>query len=349
MEGKMKAVALHAIKDLRYEDVNIPTIGADDVLVKVKYVGICGSDMPRAMVSGAYHYPTITGHEFSGQVVEIGNNVDDIKVGERVTVAPLIPCGECEFCKKGNFALCETYEFLGSRNDGGFAEYVRVPKENILILPEDLDYETAAGIEPASISYQAMSKTGIKVGDTVAVVGCGPIGQFAIQWAKIFGASKVIAVDVLEDKLKLAKELGADIVVNSKECNAVEKVLEITNGGVEAVVETAGMKITEEQSVLMCRKLGKVVFLGISHDELRFSEKTFDRIMRGEIALQGSWNSYAAPFPGIAWRATLDFMEKGQIVFKPMISHKIKLEELPGYFHKMFNKEINYNKVLVEI
>ncbi len=305
--------------------------------------------MPRAMVSGAYHYPTITGHEFSGEVVEIGNNVDDIKVGERIAVAPLIPCGECEFCKKGNFALCETYEFLGSRNDGGFAEYVRVPKENVLILPEDLDYETAAGIEPASISYQAMSKTGIKVGDTVAVVGCGPIGQFAIQWAKIFGASKVIAVDVLEDKLNLAKELGADIIINSKECNAVEKVLEITNGGVEAVVETAGMKITEEQSVLMCRKLGKVVFLGISHDELRFSEKTFDRIMRGEITLQGSWNSYAAPFPGIAWRTTLDFMEKGQIVFKPMVSHKIKLEELPGYFHKMFNKEINYNKVLVEI
>ncbi len=148
-----------------------------------------------------------------------------------------------------------------------------MPKENVLILPEDLDYETAAGIEPASISYQAMSKTGIKVGDTVAVVGCGPIGQFAIQWAKIFGASKVIAVDVLEDKLNLAKELGADIIVNSKECNAVEKVLEITNGGVEAVVETAGIKLTQEQAVLMCRKRGKVVFLGISHDELRFSEK----------------------------------------------------------------------------
>lgn len=349
MEGKMKAVALHAIKDLRYEDVDIPKIGEDDVLVKVKYVGICGSDMPRAMVSGAYHYPTITGHEFSGEVAELGDNVENLKVGQKVTVAPLIPCGTCEFCKKGEFALCETYQFLGSRNDGGFAEYVRVPKANILPIPEGLDLETAAGIEPASISYQAVSKTNIKVGDTVAVVGCGPIGQFAIQWAKIFGASKVIAVDVLEDKLQLAKELGADVIVNSKECNAVEKVLEITNGGVQAVIETAGIKFTEEQSVLMCRKHGRVIYLGISHDELRFSAKTLDRIMRGEIIIQGSWNSYSAPFPGIAWSATLDFMKKGQIVFKPMISHRIKLEELPEYFFKMFNKEINYNKVLVEI
>ncbi len=111
MEGKMKAVALHAIKDLRYEEVDIPTIGENDVLVRVKYVGICGSDMPRAMVSGAYHYPTITGHEFSGEVVEIGNNVKDIKVGERIAVAPLIPCGECEFCKKATLLYVKLMNF----------------------------------------------------------------------------------------------------------------------------------------------------------------------------------------------------------------------------------------------
>lgn len=349
MPKTMKAAVIHALKDIRCEQVPIPAIGADDVLVKVKYAGICGSDLPRAMISGARKYPLILGHEFSGEVVRCGAAVTDIAVGSRVAAAPLIPCGDCEYCRAGNYGLCEQYNIIGTGSNGAFAEYVRVPAAHIVKLPAELDFETAAGIEPATISYHGLDLAAIKPGDTVVVMGCGPIGQLALQWAKIFGAGTVIVVDIFPEKLALAKQLGADIVINGKEVDPVVAIRELTGSGAQVIVETAGSKFTQQQALLAAKKHGVIVFLGISHSELTLTEKAVDAILRGELTIKGSWNSYSAPYPGRAWDATVTFMAQGRLLFKPMVSHKITLEEVGTYLADMAERRIYFNKVLVEI
>ncbi|WP_088052447.1 galactitol-1-phosphate 5-dehydrogenase [Virgibacillus dakarensis] len=347
MEGKMKAAVLHGLGDIRAETVEIPQINDQEVLIKVKYCGICGSDVPRSMISGARKYPLILGHEFTGELVEVGADVDNLKSGDRVVVAPLIPCGECQHCKAGDYGLCDNYNIIGTGSNGAFAEYVKAPKNHVLSIDDSLEFEIAAGIEPATIGYHGLQKANIQPGETVVVMGCGPIGQLTLQWANVFGASTVIAVDIIGEKLELAKELGADITINSKEVDAVQKIKEITGGGAAVVAETAGSVITQQQAVLVAKKKGRVVFLGITHKGLDLKEEMIEHIMRGELTIKGSWNSYEPPYPGLAWQATLDFMTKGAIKFKPMISHKIAVDGVGDYLKGMADRTLFYNKVLV--
>ena len=264
-----------------------------------------------------------------------------------MVVAPLIPCRKCIYCQEGNYGLCEQYTIIGTGCDGAFAEYTKVPQEHVLKIPDHLDLESACGVEPATIGYFGLQKAKIQPGETVVVMGCGSIGQLTLQWAKIFGASKVIAVDIFDDKLELAKELGADITINSKKTDPIREIKRITNGGADVVAETAGSAITQQQSILAARKRGRVVFIGITHKGLELTEDTVDHIMRGEITIQGSWNSYTSPYPGFAWKAAIDFLANGKINFKKMVSHKIPVEEVGVYLKEMANRSINYNKVLV--
>ncbi|EOH91209.1 galactitol-1-phosphate 5-dehydrogenase [Enterococcus pallens] len=350
MTKQMEASVLVAPGVLEYKKVGIPEIGANDVLIKVAYAGICGSDVPRAnLENGARMYPIILGHEFSGTVDKVGSNVTKLKTGDKVAVAPLIPDPNSEYTKEGYYGLSDNYNIIGTGSNGAFSEYVVVPEEHAVVMPEELDLLSAAGVEPATISWHALRRAQIEVGDTVAVLGCGPIGQFAIQIAKIFGAKTVIAVDIFDDKLSLAKELGADIAINSKEVDLEQAIKELTGLGVDVVIETAGSKITQKQSLLITRKHGRIVFVGISHQDLPLSEAEAERIMRAELTVTGSWNSYTAPYPGRAWEATLDEMSKGRIKFKEMISHEISLEELPEILPKMFKRELNYNKIVVAV
>jgi len=347
MNRNMKAAVLFSLKNIKVVCCEIPTLKDDEVLIKVKYAGICGSDIPRAMITGARKYPLILGHEFSGVVAETGANVTEVKTNDRVVVVPLIPCGACECCKKGLFGICDDYNIIGTGSNGAFAEYVAVPQNNVLKIPDELDFMSSAGVEPATIGYHALQKANIQPGETVAIIGCGAIGLLTLQWAKIFGASRVIAVDISDEKLDLARKLGADITVNSSRIDPIEKIKVITSGGADVAVETAGKSITQEQAILSTRKKGRVVFVGISHSGLQLEEKTVEHILRGEISIQGSWNSYTAPYPGIAWRATIDFMARGLIKFKEIVSHIITVEEVPQYFKNMAEQTIPFNKVLI--
>lgn len=349
MTRKMEASVLRSLGKFQTELVDVPLIDEDEVLIKVKYCGICGSDVPRSMSSGARKYPLILGHEFAGVVAETGKNVDHVNVGDRVVVAPLIPCLKCEFCLASNYGLCDHYNIIGTGSNGAFAEYAKAPKNHVLPIDDRIDFETAAGIEPATIAYHAVQKAAIQPGETVVVMGCGPIGQLTIQWARIFGAATIIAVDIFDEKLTLAKEFGATATFNAKACDPVDEIIKTTGYGADVVIETAGSSITQQQSILSAKKKGRVILLGITHIGIDLQEGTMDRIMRGELKIQGSWNSYTAPYPGIAWKASLEFMAKGELEFKSMVSHKITVDEVGEFIRGMADRTLRHNKVLVAL
>lgn len=346
----MKAAVLHAPADLKIEKVPIPEIGSGDVLVRVRAAGVCGSDLDRVMKTGTYRFPTIPGHEFCGEVEKVGSGVLGFKRGDRVVVAPILPCGECEFCQQGNVGLCDNYNYLGSRTHGGYAQFVKAPARNLLKIPNEITFVEGAAVEPAAVTLHGMIKVGINVGDHVAVLGCGAIGLLAIQFAKIMGATKVIAVDIAEDKLDLAKKIGADICINAMNSDPVQTIKEVTKGsGVNVAVETAGVNITQEQCLRVAKKMGRILYLGTAHKSVEIPPKSFECIVRNELMMIGSWNSYSAPFPGVEWHATLDYIKTGALKIKPLITHTFELSQAPQVFQDLIDRKYTFNKVIFTI
>jgi len=343
----MKAVRLYKPGDIRCEKVKIPQIEPNEVLIRVKASGVCGSDIPRAMETGAHISPVILGHEFAGQVKKVGNKVADITEGDRVTAYPLLSCHQCEFCKSGMYNLCNNYSYIGSRENGSFAEYVKLPAENVLKLPDRVDYEAAATTDPAAVALHGFRKAHINAGDKVAIIGAGAIGLFALQWAKILGASQVLVIDLFDEKLKIAEQLGADGLINVTKRNAVEEVFNKTEGkGVDIVIETSGAKHAQAESLLIAKKLGKIVFIGISHSDLQLNEEQVDDLLRRELSIIGSWNSIHGSLRINEWRIALHFMSIGRLRAKPLITHRFSLEEAKKAFGMMYNRNEIFIKVL---
>ncbi len=342
----MKAAVLYKVKDLRIEEVNIPEIGDDDVLVKVKAAGICGSDIPRVMVHGTYKFPLIPGHEFAGEIVKKGKNVRNFEENERVTVVPLIPCRNCKFCDIGEYAQCINYDYLGSRSNGGFAQYVRVPASSVIPIPEKVDYESAAFTEPVAVALHGIRRAGIQVGDSVAVWGAGPIGIILAQWARILGADKIFLIDIVDEKLKIAGEYGFPECINAKNEDPVKKIKESTDGGVDLSIEAAGSPKTFVQSVEVPKTFGKVVFLGNVQGDVTFPEKVVSSILRRQLTIYGTWNSNFAPALKDDWRLSLHFMGTGSLKVTPLITHRFKIEQANEAFDLIWNKKEFFNKVM---
>lgn len=344
----MKALSLFGKRDLRLVEEAMPVIDDSyDVIVKVKAVGICGSDLSRYRKLGPYVEGMVWGHEFSGEVLEVGDKVLNVKPGDRVAGCPALYCGECESCKKSEFARCDQLTVIGARHPGAFAEYIKIPAENLVLIPEEIDYETAAMIEPSAVVVHGYYHTDITPGDEVAVMGCGNIGLLAIQWAKVFGAKKIYAIDIDDKKLEIAKEIGADIVINSSEKSAYEQIMEQTNGrGVEIAVESAGSPVTSAQVFSLAKKGGQVVFMGIPYADINIERFYFEKIVRNELKVIGSWNAISGPFPGKEWTTTVHFMKTGQINVKPLITHHAKLSDGPEIFEKIIDREDFYGKVI---
>ncbi|GFP75165.1 galactitol-1-phosphate 5-dehydrogenase [Clostridium fungisolvens] len=343
----MKAAVLHSVGDIRYENIEIKPYGDDEVKIKVKAAGICGSDPPRALKKWKYPVPAILGHEFSGYIVEVGKNVKGFKVGDRVVAVPLEPCHQCEYCKKGQFSLCESYDMLGATSFGGFAEYANVKATNVLKI-DDIDYEEAAMIEPLAVALHGVLNINPQLGDTVAVLGAGTIGQLTIQWLKVSGVEKIIAVDISDKKISEAMSLGADIGINALKENPVEKIMELTNGfGVDICIECAGSKITQEQCLLVTKKKGKIGYQGIGHAGIELSEVAFEGIFRKELNIQGFWNSYSAPFPGQEWFKSIEYVKQKKIKLKQLISHRFSLEDTAKAFEMIGERKEEYNKIMI--
>lgn len=347
--SRMNAAVLHGIGDLRYEKVDIPELGDYDVLVKVKACGICGSDIPRVLQTGTYHFPTIPGHEFGGIVVKAGSQVKGGIVGKKVAVIPLIPCRECKSCEVGDFALCENYDFLGSRSDGGFAEYVKVPYKNLVIVPENVDLEFTAFLEPISVAHHVVSNNRVQYGDDVLVFGLGAIGIFIAQWAKIFGARHVFAVDLDPKKIEIAKQLGLEeaICVTPDELQKI--VYEKTdNAGCDVVFEASGAAAVFNQALSLLKQNGRLGLVGRPTGGLTVQNETYERILRKQITIKGTWSFEFKRYPHNEWNVALDALERGQIQVKPIISHRIPLRDVYKGIQIMANKTENVFKILVE-
>jgi L-iditol 2-dehydrogenase len=333
----MHAAVLHAPGDIRIEDVAEPAPAAGHALVRVNAVGVCGSDIPRILFKGAHNLPIIPGHEFCG-TVEAVEGVD-IAVGQRVTIPPMIPCFRCEPCLRGLISQCRDYSYFGSREDGAYTELVRVPASNLLPVPDEVDDVAAASVDPAAIAIHALWRCGVTAGTRVAVVGAGPIGLFAVQWAAILGATEIVALDVMEEKLRLATELGATAVRDARDA-------EDLTGTADVVVETAGAPSAERQAVWLAGARGQVVFIGIPTEDVTLDPATFSRLLREEISLHGAWNSFSAPFPGPEWTTSVEMMARGRLRTAEIVSHREQLDRLPEILSWMGERREFFSKVM---
>ncbi|MBQ7666336.1 MAG: galactitol-1-phosphate 5-dehydrogenase, partial [Synergistaceae bacterium] len=271
-----------------------------------------------------HFFPNILGHEFSGTVAEIGNGVTSVKAGDRVAGIPLIPCMKCDDCMKGNYSLCKNYSFIGSREFGSFAEYVCVPEKNIVRFNESVPFEQGAFFEPATVALHGLERVNYSGGHSVAILGGGTIGMMTLQWAKIFGARNAVVFDIVDERLELAKRLGADNVINTKSEDFMQKALDMTNGrGFDYVYETAGNTITMKMAFKLAANKAQVCFIGTPTRELSFTVSEWENMNRKEFILTGSWMSYSAPFPGHEWEMTAHYFGTGELKFDDSFIFKI--------------------------
>ena len=332
----MKAAVLHGQKCIRFEEIDRPVIQEDEVLVRVKATGICGSDIPRVLGTGARYYPIVLGHEFSGEVAEVGAKAEGIKIGDRVAGAPLLPCHNCEDCYRGNYSQCKNYSFIGSRVFGSWAEYVKLPARNAVKLPEGVSYVEGAFFEPATVALHGLFVMGFRGGGDTAIVGMGTIGLLTLQWAKILGAGRIFAFDIDEEKLDVAREYGADICLNTMDPGFREMVFKETGGrGIEWILETAGVEFTEKLSLEIAANKGSVMYIGTPSKPITLTPREFEHMNRKELTVRGSWMSYSAPFPGREWELAGRYFEKGQIRIDKLIDRIIPLSEIGKAFEDL--------------
>lgn len=312
----MKAAVVCANEDVKYLDYEEPVVTPGTVKVRVRFSGICGSDIPRVLHNGVHFYPIVLGHEFSGDVVEVGEGVTKVKVGDRVSGAPLLPCMVCEDCQKGNYSLCKHYSFIGSRQQGSNADYVVMPEKNAVPFDESVPYEQGAMFEPATVALHGLLQNDYRGGEYVAILGGGTVGLFTMQWAKIYGSKKVVVFDINDKRLALARKLGADEVINTTKEGFMEEAMGITGGkGYGYVFETAGQVPTMQMAFELAANKAHVCFIGTPHKELTFTPKLWENMNRKEFKLTGSWMSYSAPYPGREWELTAHYFATGQLKF----------------------------------
>jgi len=325
--------------DIRLEDIAKPELKPGHVMLRVAAVGVCGSDIPRMLIKGAHKMPIVCGHEFSGHITEIGEGVEGYSVGELMGVPPMLPCYKCDQCMTGNFSRCRDYDYFGSRRDGAYTEFVAVPVSNLLRAPEGMDPRATAMIDPASIALHAIWKAPPTAGQRGAVIGCGPIGLFAIQWMKLMGCTEVVAIDISQEKLAQAREAGADqTFLVSEQIPADLKC--------DLIVEAAGHNSSINVAAKLAAPGGHVVFIGIPVGDVTLENKTFQHFLRQEVSLHGAWNSFGAPYPGKQWTVTLDSLASGRLKWEFMITHELGLEALPDMFEKIKNKSEFFSKIM---
>ncbi len=318
----MKAVRMVGInKPLELQEIPIPEIGERDILVRVKAAGICHSDAHyRAGLSAVGFLPITLGHEVAGVVEKMGSQVTNVKAGDRVCLHYLITCGDCYYCSRGNEQFCTHGKMIGHHTNGGYAEFIAIPARNAIHLPDEIPFEQGATLMCASATaFHALLKARIKPGDKVAVFGVGGLGQSAIQLAKAFGATKVFAIDINEDKLKLARTHRA-IPINGKIQDPVAEIKKQTNGtGADVAIEMIGLPVTQKQALQCAGPLGRVVLVGLSNKEI--SVNTYSEILGNEVELIGSNDHLLHELPHL-----IEFTSQKMLDVSKVVSRTIPLD-----------------------
>jgi len=322
----MTAAYLHAINDLRVEQTEVPRLeDPQEVLIRIKAVGVCGSDIHfyREGRIGPYivEKPVVLGHECSGEIVEVGKAVTNVRPGDRVAIEAGVPCRRCWFCKSGRYNLCATVPFMGTPpTDGAFREYVVWPSDFVFPVPNSVSFEEGAMTEPLAVGMQAAKRGKIHPSMKVAVIGAGPIGLTTLQAAAAHGATTVMVSDVSDSRLQLAQRLGATHAINAKQNDAIAAVKDLTVGlGADVVLETAGTPATIQQALAMVRRGGVVVLVGMS-SVLEFPIEVMDIIVR-EYDVRGVFRYCNAYPPALALIAS------GKVNVKALITHTFPLAQ----------------------
>ncbi|MCC6586827.1 MAG: galactitol-1-phosphate 5-dehydrogenase [Bryobacterales bacterium] len=342
----MKALLMREYRSLEVADMPVPGYGPDDLLVRVKACGICGSDVHGYDGSTGRRLPPIVmGHEAAGVVEAVGANVKNFAAGDRVTFDSTVSCGCCKFCCRGQINLCDNRQVLGVstpdfRRHGAFAEYVTVPARISYKLPESVPFEHAAMIEAISVAVHGVGRLPLRLGDSAVVVGSGMIGLLVVQVLRNSGAGKIIAVDLEDNKLELAKQLGADYAFNPKRDDITKEVLALTDGtGADCAVDAVGATSPIKACLGAIRKGGSVSLIGNITPQV---ELPLQVVVTREITLYGSCASNGE------YPQCIDLLARGAIQVDPIISAKAPLLEGPSWFERLYGKEAGLMKVIIQ-
>ena len=345
----MKAWVLHNIGKIRYDRVEDPTIQDKEVLVKVKAAGICGSDIPRIYQNGAYFHPLIPGHEFSGVVVKTGAAVPQALEGKRVGIFPLIPCHGCLPCRKKQYEMCRNYSYLGSRRDGGFAEYAAVPQENLIQLPEDVTFEEAAMLEPMAVAVHAMRQIGVNKNHKVAICGVGTIGLLLYIFLREAGVQNIYVFGNKEFQKQTLLKLGLqeDFYCDIRNSDTNLWLMERTEGvGTDVFFECVGKNETLVQAVNQTSFGGRVMLVGNPSGDMGLEKSVYCKILRNQLTVKGTWNSSFTGEASDDWHYVLKRLKEKRILPSNLITHRYSMEELEKGFHIMRDKTEDYVKII---
>jgi len=326
----MKAAMLHGVKDLRVEEVERPQIEQGEALVKIKAATTCGTDLKifqRGYVASVIKLPTVFGHEWAGDVVEVDESVPWLKRGMRIRAGNSAPCLRCRMCQKGKFNLCDDMLWLW----GAYAEYIRVPSRIVLVntqeIPTHISYEEAALAEPLACVLHGAEEARVKLGDTMAVVGAGPIGLLHVIVARKLGVERIIVSDLIDERLELAGRLGADEMINAKAQNPVEAVKKLTKGhGADVVVEAIGLPATWEQALKMTCKGGRVLEFGGCPPGTEIKLST-ELLHYGEVTVKGAFHATPTHF-----KKALNLIASGALDVKPLVTRRMPLCKIKEAF-----------------
>jgi L-iditol 2-dehydrogenase len=329
----MKAAMLYGVKDLRIEDIDMPKVNYGEILVKVKAATTCGTDLKiyqRGYVEGVIKLPTVFGHEWAGDVVEVGEGVSFLKNGMRVRGGNSSPCLRCYMCQRGKFNLCEDMMWLW----GAYAEYIKVPQRIVMLntqeIPARVAYEEAAITEPLACVLHGVEEAEVKLGDKVAIVGAGPIGLLHLLTVKKMGAGRIMISDTVDERLQLAHRLGADEIINAKQTDTAEATKKLTDGyGADVVIEAIGLPATWEQALRMVRKGGTVLEFGGCPPGTEIRVGT-EQLHYGETTVMGAFHTTPAHF-----KKALNLIASGTINVKPLITNRMKLDNIRQAFETL--------------
>jgi 2-desacetyl-2-hydroxyethyl bacteriochlorophyllide A dehydrogenase len=336
----MKAAIMTKPFTIEFQEVEKPNLGPKDVLVKIKAAGICGSDVHFYDGSNPYaNYPQIFGHELSGVIEKIGSEVTTRKIGERVVIEPAIPCGKCYPCRIRKTNVCVNLDMIGSVRKGGFADYLALPENHVHVMPDDMSFEVGALCEPFTIGAQAIERANIKTGQTVTILGMGPIGLTILAQIKRQYDVKVFVTDIVPERLERAKEYGADVVINSMEVDAIEAIREMTNGeGSNIVIESAGIPLTIEQTVHLVSEGGRIVVVGLTGKDVTLPGLL---LTKKDIELHGTKHSVKK------YSQVLEFLQSNKDIANNFISKVLPFEEIEEAILTAKNNPNTVTKVIL--